>query len=134
MDKRVLFLKVLASEKIGRVKPQTSPESPYGYCYPEAQKAFETNPGEEIEDLEPLAEQGYLAREFHDKIHPVTGSDVSVGLHAFVENRAAIHEGVEREVRFSAKQPGSGVVSEHQAAHDSGQSMESTLDRLGMPL
>lgn len=69
MDKRVLFLKLLASEKIGRVKPQTSPESPYGYCYPEAQKAFETNPGEEIEDLEPLAEQGYLAREFHDKIH-----------------------------------------------------------------
>lgn len=69
MDKRVLLLKKLAREKIDLLKPLTSLESFCGYWYPEAQEAFETKPGEEIEHLDHLAELGYLNRQFFDKIH-----------------------------------------------------------------
>jgi diguanylate cyclase (GGDEF)-like protein len=69
MDQRVLLLRELMKEGTKLLKPRISLESFYGYYYPEAQAAFKTRPGEEIEPLNHLVKLGYLDRLFFDKIH-----------------------------------------------------------------
>lgn len=63
------MLRELAKGESELLKPRTNLESFYGYSYPEAQTAFETKPGDEIEHLDRLVELGYLDRQFFDKVH-----------------------------------------------------------------
>lgn len=68
-DRRVALLQRLVAAKQDYIEPESNLASPLGYSYRLAQELFDSRPGEEIKQLDYLADLGYLARQFFDKIH-----------------------------------------------------------------
>ncbi|MGQ0659222.1 MAG: diguanylate cyclase [Chromatiales bacterium] len=69
VDRRVVLLQKLVRERREVITPERSVESPSAHVYPVARAALECRPGEELAQLEQMADLGLLERTFFDKIH-----------------------------------------------------------------
>jgi GGDEF domain-containing protein len=69
MDKRISLLRALDKSSKDRLEPREHVTSPFGYVYPLALQVLRTTPGKEIEELERLADMGYLERQYFDRVH-----------------------------------------------------------------
>ena len=68
MDRSADILQWLRKSGCSLLCPKPSTESACGYAYPDLRPLFPATPGEEIPHLERLADEGYLEREFSDRI------------------------------------------------------------------
>lgn len=69
IDKRVVLLQRLAAGPDEVLSPQSNLAAACGHTYEPARTLFDARPGEEIKQLEYLADLGYLERQFFDRIH-----------------------------------------------------------------
>lgn len=68
-EQRVTLLQRLADGELEVLSPESNLAAASGHCYEPVRALFEVRPGEEIKQLEYLAELGYLERAFFDRIH-----------------------------------------------------------------
>ncbi len=68
MDKKADILQDLRRTGCSVICPRPAPDSECGFAYPDLRSVFPSSPGEEIPHLERLADEGYLEREFSDRI------------------------------------------------------------------
>ncbi len=69
MDPRIALLKKLEAADPPVLRPESDIHSPCGYTYPLAREVLGGDPGDDVIQLEPLADMGLLERQFHDKVH-----------------------------------------------------------------
>ncbi len=68
MDQNAAILQELRRTGGSVICPRPAPDSECGFAYPELRPLFPAKPGDEIPHLERLADEGYLDREFSDRI------------------------------------------------------------------
>lgn len=69
MDRRNHILRVLEKTSPAPLIPSVNADSACGYWYPPARADVSDRPGEEIRDLEALADQGLVERRFIDQVN-----------------------------------------------------------------
>lgn len=68
-DARLALIKGVVEQDLPFLAPAADAGSPAGFAYPQAREMLGCEPGGEIAALESLADEGYLARAFGDRVH-----------------------------------------------------------------